>query len=117
MVVCQFFLKGTCKFGNKCRNEHTNNNNSSSTFNPRQSTFGGGGGGQQNDRYHYTRGGFGNAAASNNSSSSVDSSTILQAVRKELQEWDNNKVWPFSCFAAQREQKCLTGLDDHSPEE
>ncbi|KAI0694382.1 hypothetical protein C8T65DRAFT_666804 [Cerioporus squamosus] len=22
MAVCQFFLRGTCKFGNNCRNEH-----------------------------------------------------------------------------------------------
>ena len=33
-----------------------------------------------------------------------------QLVRKELNDWDSNKVWPFSCLAAQKEQKCLTGM-------
>lgn len=33
-----------------------------------------------------------------------------QLVRKELNDWDSNKVWPFSCLAAQKEQNCLTGM-------
>ena len=35
-VVCQFFLRGTCKFGDQCRNEHPQNVQSD-----RRSAFGG----------------------------------------------------------------------------
>jgi hypothetical protein len=35
-VVCQFFLRGTCKFGNQCRNEHPQN-----AQGDRRSAFGG----------------------------------------------------------------------------
>jgi zinc finger (C-x8-C-x5-C-x3-H type) protein len=31
-VVCQFFLRGACKFGNQCRNEHPQNGDRRSTF-------------------------------------------------------------------------------------
>ncbi|TFK94893.1 hypothetical protein K466DRAFT_119297 [Polyporus arcularius HHB13444] len=33
MAVCQFYLRGTCKFGNNCRNEHPRDG-------PRQGGFG-----------------------------------------------------------------------------
>ena len=32
-----------------------------------------------------------------------------QLVRTELQGWDQNKVWPLSCFAAQKEHQCMPG--------
>ncbi|XP_065678039.1 nucleoporin NUP42 isoform X2 [Hydra vulgaris] len=38
-------------------------------------------------------------------------------IRKELQDWAINKVWPFSCFAVQRERNCLSGFVEISPEE
>ncbi len=31
-AVCQFFLRGSCKFGNQCRNEHPQNGDRRSTF-------------------------------------------------------------------------------------
>ena len=31
-VVCQFFLRGTCKFGDQCRNEHPQNGDRRSAF-------------------------------------------------------------------------------------
>ena len=43
--------------------------------------------------------------------------SMVRAVRKDLEEWDRNGMWPFSCYAAQPGHKCLPGLDDMSPEE
>lgn len=31
-------------------------------------------------------------------------------IRKELQDWEVSKLWPLSCFAAQKDQQCLPGV-------
>ena len=107
MVICQFFLEGVCKFGDNCRNDHASSNSIGFAGRP---TFGQ----SLNDRYHFTAAKGGNNSISNDD---LFRTQMLQTFRKELQDWDVNKVWPFSCFAAEREHKCLPGLDDHSPEE
>lgn len=112
MVVCRFFLQGTCKFGNNCHNEHTKGGNSFM----RSSTFG------QSDRYHFNAGqnpvfGGNSSTFGQNKSTNSTEQSLIALIRKELQDWEVSKLWPLSCFAAQKDQQCLPGLQDTSPEE
>ncbi|XP_057309954.1 uncharacterized protein LOC130647961 isoform X2 [Hydractinia symbiolongicarpus] len=52
-----------------------------------------------------------------NKSTNSTEQSLITLIRKELQDWEVSKLWPLSCFAAQKDQQCLPGLQDTSPEE
>ncbi|XP_065652592.1 nucleoporin NUP42 isoform X3 [Hydra vulgaris] len=106
MVICNFILKGYCKFGNRCRNEHSQQGGAFGAR-PLFSSL-------QNDRYHYNK----TTNVPVNEVKLIGNGEVsVQMIRKELQDWAMNKVWPFSCFAVQRERNCLSGFVEISPEE
>lgn len=118
MVVCQFFLRGTCKFGSKCRNEHSQGQGGfgqSSSF-----------GGLNKSSFQPQRTQQGSNVWSNNQNNNNNNNNngnqdttekIILSIKTEMQIWEASRMWPFSCFSVQKERPCLTGLTDYSPEE
>ncbi|PFH50402.1 hypothetical protein AMATHDRAFT_40861 [Amanita thiersii Skay4041] len=109
MVVCQYFLRGQCKFGDNCRNEH-----------PRQQGGGGGGGGSTGGG-----GSFGNLTWSNpnrgttggSGGDQTSFSFSVDSMTKDLTPQIDKPMWPLSSYGpAKFEPNLLQGLDE-SPEE
>ncbi|KAG7447770.1 uncharacterized protein BT62DRAFT_791664 [Guyanagaster necrorhizus] len=92
MAVCTYFLKGTCRFGDTCRNEHPKN----------------------------VTGGFGNSSWNSSKVGTSDSPSLpftQESISKDLTVHSDKPLWPLSSFGpAKHEPLLLTGLDE-SPEE
>ncbi|KAL0581487.1 hypothetical protein V5O48_000530 [Marasmius crinis-equi] len=97
MAICTFFLKGQCRFGDKCRNEHP-------------------AGGQ-------TQGGFGNQSWNRGSTSSNTNTTntntntttlfTVDSIRNDLTPHNDKPLWPLSSYgAAKYETNLISGLDE-----
>ncbi|PIK43341.1 putative nucleoporin-like protein 2 [Apostichopus japonicus] len=155
MVVCRFFLKGTCKFGDRCRNEHPRNTSEynaypsqpnwqqgGNQYHPRsQDTFQGRGSGHQS---YYNQGNSSGTAFGNQNRFAALSDDyqannkgkgsgpggfgdggndeprpgeILESIKRDAEEWDVSKMWPYSCYRPSRAQGDVPGLQDLSPEE
>lgn len=146
MVVCQYFLKGECRFGDSCRNEHTAEKrktvcqhflNGYCRFgdkcrNEHPSGRANTGFGQQNSGFSGRSGQWGKSYPSNQNRFDVLSretqhskgveddmtpSQIQRTIQTELAIWEKSKQWPLSCFTYTKEEPCLPGLLDFSPEE
>ncbi|KIM35004.1 hypothetical protein M413DRAFT_449956, partial [Hebeloma cylindrosporum] len=93
-VVCQFFLRGTCKFGDSCRNEHP--------ANPQQSTFGG-------------------SSWNRNTSSAADAKITLPFnaanITHDLTPSKEKPLWPLSSYGPSKHEPLLLAGLDESPEE
>ncbi|KAF7277834.1 hypothetical protein GWI33_009092 [Rhynchophorus ferrugineus] len=101
MVVCKYFLQGTCKFGNTCYNEHqtpSNNTNFSSTSILRQTSFG-------------------NPAQPARPPNSVDVNTLIKSVVTDMTLAEKGGQWLFSSYAPFKEKPAFPGFDDTSSEE
>ncbi|KAJ8087231.1 hypothetical protein PM082_006061 [Marasmius tenuissimus] len=94
MAICTFFLKGQCRFGDKCRNEHP-------------------AGGQ-------VQGSFGNqswnrAASSTNNNAANTTTTLftVDSMRSDLTPQQDKPLWPLSSYgAAKYETNLISGLDE-----
>ncbi|KAF8165892.1 hypothetical protein B0H34DRAFT_787201 [Crassisporium funariophilum] len=90
MAVCQFFLRGTCKFGDGCRNEHP--------ANARQS-------------------GFGNSGWTTSTQPKPVLPYNAANIANDLTAHVDKPLWPLTSYApAKHEPLLLAGLDE-SPEE
>ncbi|TFK69409.1 hypothetical protein BDN72DRAFT_840374 [Pluteus cervinus] len=90
MAVCQYFLRGQCRFGSQCKNEH-----------PGQPA----GRGTQ----------FGGSSWSN--PNKVSLAFTQETIASDLTQHKDKPLWPLSCYApAKGEPNVLSGLDE-SPEE
>ncbi|CAH0564740.1 unnamed protein product [Brassicogethes aeneus] len=105
MVVCKFFLQGTCKFGNTCKFDHT-----------------------LSDPYHYVNPNAGGgtsilrqpAAAyvkPNQTSAPIDTATLVKSVVNEAIAAEKGGQWPLTCYAPFKEKPAFPGLEDTSFEE
>ncbi|XP_060526003.1 nucleoporin NUP42-like isoform X2 [Cylas formicarius] len=107
MVVCKYFLKGTCKFGSYCHYEHAVpgdlkgywNNHSTSIL--RQSNFG------------VTQ----NTNPSSNVQSNVDTATLVKSAVNDMTLAEKGGQWLLSCYAPYKEKSAFPGFEDHSFEE
>lgn len=110
MVVCKYFLQGTCKFDNYCHYEHQvpSNYTSFSDNTPhtqsilRQSTF--------------------SSAQSQNvkvtgTSGNVDINTLVKSVVNDMTGAEKGGQWLLSCYAPFKEKPAFPGFEDHSSEE
>ncbi|KAK3595329.1 hypothetical protein CHS0354_004484 [Potamilus streckersoni] len=145
MVVCKFFLNGTCRYGNKCWNEHPTGGNAGYMLTTQRQLYGhggggggggyrgGGGGGGGGRKQISFRDSFGqnqnpykwiapDASQKGQGSSSaaqgtLSSAEIVSRLASEMEVWENSKMWPFSSMAYEKETPCIPGFTDLSPEE
>ncbi|KAH9994138.1 hypothetical protein BJV74DRAFT_832241 [Russula compacta] len=92
MVVCQYFLRGTCKFGNQCRNEHPQNVQAD-----RRSTF-------SNSTWTPA-----------NVQKTIPYS--LETMTKDFDFTGDKPSWPLSSYGPAKHEKNLLPRLDESPEE
>ncbi|XP_018574404.1 nucleoporin-like protein 2 [Anoplophora glabripennis] len=105
MVVCKFFLQGTCKFGDFCKFEHQLNDNYTNFQNStpilRQSHFG-------NTQQQ---------AKPTTNPSNVDTSTLVKSVVNDMTVAEKGGQWLLSCYAPFKEKPAFPSFEDHSFEE
>ncbi|CAI6338785.1 unnamed protein product [Periconia digitata] len=111
MTVCKFWLENRCRFGDSCKNEHSNN--------PQGNRSGGFGGGLSNNRF----GAFGGdsyrpAQQSGGRNSSVPRFNLDDGVIKS--DLTNERpIYPISCYGPGRDapRQLIEGPVEVSPEE
>ncbi|KAF8237897.1 hypothetical protein L208DRAFT_1355643 [Tricholoma matsutake] len=87
MVVCSFFLRGQCKFGDKCRNEHP----------PKR--------------------GFGSQSWTNSNNSNLPLPFTTDTMTSDLTPQSEKPIWPLSSYGAAKHEPTLLKDLDGSPEE
>ncbi|XP_068530285.1 nucleoporin NUP42 isoform X2 [Anas acuta] len=141
MAICQFFLQGRCRFGDKCWNEHPRGGGG------RQQGGGGGGGGgwgASTQRYSSViqpsafrssawggsreHGSGRSADFSQNRFSALSSQSLgdgyrdedeklLECIVKDMEIWESSGQWMFSSYSPMKDKPNITGFQDFSPEE
>ncbi|CAH1163947.1 unnamed protein product [Phaedon cochleariae] len=110
MVVCKYFLQGTCKFGDYCKFEHQINDN----FNGYQNQTG-------TSILHQANYASAQSPKLPNSaepsSSNVDTSTLIKAVANDMTMLEKGGQWMLSCYAPFKEKPAFPGFEDQSFEE
>ncbi|KAF9458474.1 hypothetical protein BDZ94DRAFT_1226234 [Collybia nuda] len=99
MAVCTFFLRGQCKFGDKCRNDH-----------PPGEQRQGGFGSQTWSNPNRTN----NAGASN---SKLPLPFSMDVMKSDLTPLMDKPLWPLSSYGPAKHEPILLGGLDESPEE
>lgn len=94
MAVCQFFLKGQCKYGDNCRYEHP--------ANARQSGFGA-------SSWNRTGGG--------NDDPKLNLPFSAITISNDLTPHIDKPMWPLSSYAPSKHEPLLIPGLDESPEE
>ncbi|KAG5843086.1 hypothetical protein ANANG_G00184750 [Anguilla anguilla] len=113
MTVCNFFLQGRCRYGEKCWDEHPRGGGGGG--------YGGGGGGYggYNNRpppRSGNRGGYGNRVWGGGShSQGDDDEKYVETVCRDMESWVSSGQWLFSCYSPLN--ACLSGFTELSPEE
>lgn len=96
MTVCQFFLRGQCKFGDQCRNEHPQDGKQKSGFGNQTWT---------------------NQNVNQTSSALAPAAFTAESISKDLTPNVDKPLWPLTSFAPSKySPTVITGLDE-SPEE
>ncbi|KJA29545.1 hypothetical protein HYPSUDRAFT_152370, partial [Hypholoma sublateritium FD-334 SS-4] len=91
MAVCQFFLRGQCRFGESCRNEHPATPPTS---------------------------GFGNSSWTRNTTPSANSKDVPFTAAAILSDLSGDQpVWLLSSYGPSKAEPCLLAGIDESPEE
>uniref|UniRef100_UPI00358E9EB4 nucleoporin NUP42 isoform X1 n=2 Tax=Myxine glutinosa TaxID=7769 RepID=UPI00358E9EB4 len=144
MVICLYFMKGNCRFGERCWNEHPQSGASipSSTrteaghglrYNLRysagfvkQSHFQGVGihGMRLHNENYAPRGrGYSFPSEMDSHFSAVENKNdqpmqmMIGCIQKDIASWHESGQWLLSCYSPSKEQSCISGFVDHSPEE
>ncbi|XP_029206276.2 LOW QUALITY PROTEIN: nucleoporin NUP42-like [Acropora millepora] len=114
-TVCPYFLRGNCRYGDKCHYEHPRDRGSSgfSRGSFRQSNRTGG---QWGNSSFYSQNRF-EALSGNQKENSADRQQIQQTVKNDMEIWQKSKQWPLSCYTYTKEEPSFPGLLDFSPEE
>ncbi|CAG9863047.1 unnamed protein product [Phyllotreta striolata] len=105
MVVCKFFLQGTCKFGNMCKFQHDVNE----SYNPFQS-----GGTSVLRTSNFNQPKFAQPAQEK---PAVDTNMLVKSVVSDMTQAEKGGQWLFSCYAPYKEKPIFPGFEDLSFEE
>ncbi|EFA09097.2 nucleoporin NUP42 [Tribolium castaneum] len=100
MVVCKYFLQGTCRFGENCKFEHQISADHS--YAGSQSVL------VQN---------YANKPAPQNASTAVDTNTLVKAVVNDMTCAEKGGQWLLSSYSPFRDKPQFPGFEDHSMEE
>lgn len=100
--VCNFYLKGNCKYGTRCWNLHPQNQGTTTIT----SAFSGGGG---------AGGLFGQKP--NPQQDTKDFTEFVKQVSGEMSQWERSGQWLLSSFAPLKSKPPISGFTDSSPEE
>ncbi|XP_044253350.1 nucleoporin NUP42-like [Tribolium madens] len=98
MVMCKYFLQGTCRFGENCKFEHQINTDHS--YAGSQSVL------VQN---------YANKPAQN--ASTVDTNTLVKAVVNDMTSAEKGGQWLLSSYSPFRDKPHFPGFEDYSMEE
>ncbi|KAJ8935377.1 hypothetical protein NQ314_012788 [Rhamnusium bicolor] len=106
MVVCKFFLQGTCKFGDFCKFDHQLNDN----FNNYQN---------QNSTSILRQSHFSTPQQTKpvTNPSAVDINTLVKSVVNDMTTAEKGGQWLLSCYAPFKEKPAFPGFEDQSFEE
>ncbi|XP_051008101.1 nucleoporin NUP42 isoform X2 [Acomys russatus] len=141
MTICQFFLQGRCRFGDRCWNEHPGARGSNrrgwnassqrysnviqpSSF-PKTTAWGSS---TDQDKPLFgsfdsgasSSGGFGssqNPFASPISDEQKDEKKLLEGIVKDIEIWESSGQWMFSVYSPVKKKPNISGFPDISPEE
>ncbi|KDR84254.1 hypothetical protein GALMADRAFT_87139 [Galerina marginata CBS 339.88] len=114
MAVCQFFLRGQCRFGDTCRNEH-----------PAGGQQGGFGSGcfyatkklSLSGYTFFSDSSWSKQAAAGSSDSKVPLPFTAAQIKNDLTESVDKPIWPLSSYAAAKHEPLLiSGLDESAEE-
>ncbi|XP_047468926.1 nuclear pore complex protein Nup98-Nup96-like isoform X2 [Penaeus chinensis] len=100
--VCNFYLKGNCKYGARCWNLHPQSQGATTIT----SAFSGGGGGG---------GLFGQKPSTQQDTK--DFTEFVKQVSGEMSQWERSGQWLLSSFAPLKSKPPISGFTDSSPEE
>ncbi|CAG5135351.1 unnamed protein product [Candidula unifasciata] len=126
MVICQFFLQNRCKYGDRCRFEHPRGGGGGGSNN-----WQGGGSGQRvtfkdsfgtsgqasGSQYKWTAGQQSSQASQGQIIPSRPRPLTFNCLPKEMDIWEKSHMWPFSCFAVDKDLPSLPEFYDVCPEE
>lgn len=114
-TVCPYFLRGNCRYGDRCHYEHPRDRGSSgfSRGSFQQSNRTGV---QWGNSSFYSQNRF-EALSGNQKENSADRQQIQQTVKNDMEIWQKSKQWPLSCYTYTKEEPSFPGLLDFSPEE
>ncbi|XP_007944744.1 nucleoporin NUP42 [Orycteropus afer afer] len=115
MAICQFFLQGRCRFGDRCWNEHP-------------STRGASGGRQQPQHQPSGINRRGWDATNQRYSSVIQPSSFStstprgapghqEGTVKDMEVWESSGQWMFSVYSPMKNKPNISGFTDISPEE
>ncbi|XP_041361087.1 nuclear pore complex protein DDB_G0274915-like [Gigantopelta aegis] len=109
MGVCRYFQQGRCRYGEKCRYEHPTGGVSSPG---QQVHFRDSFGVATNQQHQYKW-----TADQDAQQTQSNAEDVINGLPKEMQTWEQSKMWPFSCVALEKEMPSLPDFYDISPEE
>ncbi|XP_009000533.1 nucleoporin NUP42 isoform X2 [Callithrix jacchus] len=112
MAICQFFLQGRCRFGDRCWNEHPGARGAGGGRQPPQQQLSG----ASTNRNK----GFGlseNPFASLSPEEQKDEKKLLEGIVKDMEVWESSGQWIFSVYSPVKKKPNISGFTDISPEE
>ncbi|KAF2278303.1 uncharacterized protein EI97DRAFT_465632 [Westerdykella ornata] len=115
MAICQFYQRGTCRYGDSCRNEHPgsarDSNRGSGGFGSTSNRFNGFGGGGDRYRPGQQTGAFGARSSAPSFNLNKDD------IKADLT--DQRPIYPLSCYGPGRDapRQLIEGPLEISPEE
>ncbi|XP_050311869.1 nucleoporin NUP42-like [Anthonomus grandis grandis] len=107
MVVCKYFLQGTCRYGNYCRYEHQIPANYGNDRPPSSSILR-----QPQVDFQGTP-----QQQPPNTSTFLDVNTLVKTVAQDMVGAEKGGQWLLSCYAPFKEKALFPGFEDWSPEE
>ncbi|XP_074656336.1 nucleoporin NUP42-like [Tubulanus polymorphus] len=114
MVVCKFWTQGRCRFGDKCWHEHPSQNkgfNQSSQNVFRNQASGG------KNPYVWLNSTSSTGKSNSNDQSAASPQDIIGVISRDVEVWQQSKMWPFSCYAYAGSLPSFPGFEDVSAEE
>ncbi|CAG9837522.1 unnamed protein product [Diabrotica balteata] len=113
MVVCRYFLQGSCKFGSSCRFEHEINGTSNSYQNSGGSSI------LRSSNFNTPQIAQPklNPVFAQENKSNVDNATLVKTASTDMTQAEKGGQWLFSSYTPFKEKPAFPGFEDQSFEE